>query len=89
MQPLGFCRLRVVYRLVGGVLLMGVVRRGACGLRLPRLPDAELKFNLQGICRLRGVYRLVGGALPMGVARRGASGLRLLRLLNTELHFNL
>ena len=36
----GLHRLRVVYRLVGGVLLMGVVRRGACLGRLPRLLGA-------------------------------------------------
>ena len=36
----------MVYRLVGGVLLMGVVRRGAYGLRLLRLLDAELQCNL-------------------------------------------
>ncbi|KAK9845801.1 hypothetical protein WJX81_002731 [Elliptochloris bilobata] len=37
-------RLRVVYRLVGGVLLMGVVRAGACVLRLLRLLDAVTRL---------------------------------------------
>ena len=34
----------MVYRLVGGVLLMGVVRRGACVLRLLRLLDAATRL---------------------------------------------
>jgi hypothetical protein len=37
-------RLRVVYRLVGGVLLMGVLRRGGCVLRLLRLLDAATRL---------------------------------------------
>lgn len=43
-KPVGCRRLRVVYRLVGGVLLMGVVRRGACVLRLLRLLDAATRL---------------------------------------------